>query len=125
MTVSEMPGDTHEMSGVLTSNINNALGLCSHEHRATVTECKAIAICELDGFRQIQKKLSSRCRAHRDAAAVSLVVVELDNIGVRRRIVDDAMCDKPTHCQYKKYLWAIGSSEAGSQVNSSPSARTS
>ncbi len=97
MTVSEMPGDTHQVSGVPASNIDYALRFRSHAHRATVTEDEAIAICKLDGFRQIQEKLSSRCRAHRDAAAVSIVIVELDNIGVRCRIVDNGMCGKPGH----------------------------
>lgn len=125
VTVTEMPGDTDEMHRVPAPNVDNALGLRLHQHRAAVAECKSIAIGQAGGPGQIQQEFTSRKRSHRDAAPMPLVIVELDDFGIGRRVVDDGICDGPIHCQYRKYRCASGSSDAGSQVSNSPSARTS
>ena len=87
---------------------------------------KAVAVAQPHRLRQIDQHLGARYRCQHDTAAKAAVVVDQHLIDLSRRIPGAGRQDRArTAHQNRKYRCAIGRTVAGSQVSSTPSARTS
>ncbi len=128
MPVAQMPGNAHQRvrRGV---DIHDWLGRRRYPHNA-MRHYQPVAMPQAARLRQIQQNLAPRLRCQQNAAPVPLVEIEADAVYFPPR-GPFASGQNLMHllgrsyCQNRKYRCAIGSTVAGSQVNRTPSARTS
>ncbi len=125
------------VGGVRRRDLDQRLRLGDHGDDGPVIAHKPVAVLQRRRFRQIEQKLRAVLAGEHDPPPIAPVGVEHDAVdGVRRAPCPGAQdLRRPLHGAYalqslgfhqnKKYLWAIGSTSAGAQVRSSPSAVTS
>jgi hypothetical protein len=118
-------------------DLDQRLGLRDDGDDGAVVEHEPVAVAQPRDLREVQQEFHAALAGEYHAAAVALVGIENNAIdGVcpaPRARADDLRC--PFHRanafedlgpdQNRKYLCAIGSTSAGAQVRSSPSAVTS
>src|SRR5215831_8148763 len=130
VAVAEMPGETREGGGAAAAHFDQVLLGGAHLDEAALLQPEAVAAVQHDGLDEIEQEVEAAIAQHAQAAAVAVVEQKRDGVAAfaRRPVAgtDDfgGALHLPSH-QNKKYLWAMGSAVAGSQVRSSPSARTS
>ena len=83
MAIAEMPGETHEMTGIGAANLDQRLGCSHHLHTATVFQHQGIAAAQGDGVFQIEQEFQSARSRHHHAAAMAIVEVENDGVDGR------------------------------------------
>ena len=127
MTIAHMPGDAGSLHQVVAAKIGNGFFGRDDPHKPAAFEEQTVAIGHARGLIQIELDHLIVIGAQPDTPAMPVLVVQRDAGGflIGRPIAraQDA-CRTPQH-QKRKYRWAMDSSSAGSQVISSPSARTS
>ena len=123
--------------GALRRNLNQRLGSGDHRDDHAIVEQEPIAVPQRRHFRQIEQKLAATLTGHDDPPPIALVGVEhhLVNGTVHAPRAGAQDLRRPLHGAYtlqdlgfhqnRKYRCAIGSTSAGAQVKSSPSAFTS
>ncbi len=141
MAIAEMPCQARRdgglFGGILRRNLDQRLGPGDHRDDLAVVEQEPVAIAQRHHFRQIEQKLAATLSDHDDPPPIALVGVEyhvVDGV-VHAPRADGQNLRRPLHGAYtlrdfrfdqnRKYRWAIGSTSAGAQVKSSPSALTS
>ena len=104
--------------------------LAGDAHDRAVVEHEAVAVAQRDRLRQVEQEFRAALAGQHDAAAVALAGVEHDAVDRASRASHaPAALDlgsRAASCsllQNRKYRCAIGSTSAGAQVSSSPSAR--
>ena len=124
--VAEMPGEPRQVGGIAGARVAHWLRCCPYADDAVVRQRQTIALPETLGARQIEKESLAVVIVEQDAAPMTIGVIEghgrhflLPQPTSRREHGDGA-----ARRQKRKYRCAIGSTEAGSQTSSSPSART-
>ncbi len=108
------------------ADFEQALGRRLDPDETAVVEDEGIAVIEQDRVGQIEQERGAADAPHGDAAAMPVAVVEhdaVDDLAARQGVAADE--GSGAHHQNRKYRWAIGTTSAGSQTKSSPSARTS
>jgi hypothetical protein len=126
--VAEVPGDADERGHVGRAYIEHRLGPRLDAHGAAVVEPQPVAVAQPGRVRQVEQQLAPALRAQHRPAPVP--AVEVEHHAVHGRAVPLARPRaRRLHAarphQNRKYRCAIGRTRAGSQVRSSPSARTS
>jgi hypothetical protein len=140
VAIAEVPGKARQGYGIgsLTSrDFYQRLRLRDDGDGRTVIQQKPVAVAQRCRFREIEQELEPALTGQHDAPAVALIGIEhdpVDGIGRAPRAGAQYRCgtlrgadarkDFGRH-QNRKYLCAIGSTSAGAQVKSSPSAFTS
>jgi hypothetical protein len=125
MAVPKVPGDAHERMGVRV-NVHNGFFGGDNTHNA-VRNRQAITVVQAAGLWQVQKKFPPGVGDHQRAPAMPVIEIEPDRVDLLR-IGPFARRKDLLHRlrgQNRKYRCAIGNTDAGSQVSSTPSARTS
>jgi len=125
VAVAEVPCDPHKLAFLVRMNLQQFLGLGADLRHAAVVQRQPVAMAQPHCLRQIEHDFGPCFGTEQDAAAVASVVVDQDTMGGRRGIPGADRQYLSTPHQKRKYRCAIGSSMAGSQVSSTPSARTS
>ena len=113
-------------------DLDQRLGLAGDPHDRAVVEHQPVAVAQRGRLRQIEQERVPPSPVSDDAAAMAVVGIEHDAVDrarlrpsvpaalhLRMRVASDRSR------QNRKYRCAIGSTSAGAQVSSSPSARTS
>ncbi len=125
--VSKMPGNAHQRVSIRGGDLRQLLQRRQHRHDTAVVQPQPVAILQIGNLRQVQHegKAITAVQFH----APSSPVLDIQHHTV------DRVCGVPgSRFQYlvraqahqnRKYRCAIGSTSAGSQVSSSPFARTS
>ena len=130
MTIADVPGEPRQLCGLGGRDLDQRLGLAGDAHDRAVVEHQPVAVAQRGGVRQIEQKGEPALGREHHAAAMALARIEHHPVD-RRGIVPlsgrpHRAC--PAHArrrQNRKYRCAMGSTSAGAQVSSSPSARTS
>jgi len=81
MPVAEMPGDAGERGGVGGANFGQFLGRGDHFDDPPVVERQPVAAAQHHRFGQVEQEGEPAHAGHRDAAAVTVVIVENHRIG--------------------------------------------
>ncbi len=81
MTITEMPGDARKVMRIARSDFGDRLAGSNNAHDATIFKPQAVAIVQHRGFGEIEQKHGVFRAAHRDAAAVTAVMRQLDAVG--------------------------------------------
>jgi hypothetical protein len=129
VAVAEMPGEPRKIVRRRRRNLDQRLGTTDHAHDPAIVEHEAVAVVQHGRPRQIEQERRAAFARQYGAPAMPL-------IGIERNLIDVTCApltgwldgDDPRHdssSQNKKYRCAIGSTSAGAQVMSSPSAVTS
>ena len=111
-------------------DLDQRLALAGDTHDGAILEHEAVAVTQRGRVRQIEQECRAALAGQRNPAAMALVGIEHDAVDRRRAVPGASGSDSDarrigSHPQNKKYRCAIGSTSAGAQVKSSPSARTS
>ena len=108
MTIAEMPCQSHELTRLRVSNVNDWLGRRSNDEPRPVVELHAVAIGHGDRGGQIEKYLVALVGEQTDAPAMPMIEVESDRAGRQfvRPFTGASMNDRPkrqdSHNQYRK-----------------------
>src|SRR5262249_12618359 len=78
MAISQMPGETHELTGFPMADFDNVLGSRLHLEQSSVIEFQGISIRHGDRFRKLEKDLFALIRGQSKAAAMARVKIERD-----------------------------------------------
>jgi hypothetical protein len=81
MTIAKMPGDARERDSVLAADFGKRLRRGDDFDDASVLEREPIAGPQHHGFRQVEKEFEAANPCHRQAAAITVVMVEHDGVG--------------------------------------------
>ena len=125
VAVAEVPCDPHKLAFLVRMNLQQFLRLGADLYHAAVVQREPVAMAQPHCLRQIEHDFGPCFGTEQDAAAVASVVVDQDTMGGRRGIPGADRQYFMTPHQKRKYRCAIGRIVAGSQVSSTPSARTS
>src|SRR5438105_899374 len=82
MAIAEMPRQLCKMAPIARADLKQLLRRGAYLHDPTIIEHKPVAIAKMHCFRKVEKEIQSTHRRHRDAAAMSLIEVEDDEIGI-------------------------------------------
>jgi len=74
--VAEMPGNAQQCHLISRVNFQKRLGLRSYKHDIATLQHQPVSIAEASDLRQIEQQLGARLRSQRNAAAVTMVVIE-------------------------------------------------
>ncbi len=105
-----------------------AARLRHHADQAPVRQFQPVAVPQPRGVRQVEQDVRPGYRGQHDPSAMAAVEIDQHPVGCGRAVPGAGwMYDRRLQChaQKRKYRCAIGSTVAGSQVSSRPSARTS
>lgn len=83
VAIAEMPGDPGERDRVLATDFGERFWRRDHFHDAPVIEQEAVAAAQHHGLGQVEEKGEAAHARHRQAAAITIVIVEHDGIGRR------------------------------------------
>jgi hypothetical protein len=83
MAIAEMPGDARQGDRVLAADFGERFGRGDNFDDAPVVKRQSIAGAQHYRFRQIEKKSEATNPGHRQAAAITIVVVQYNAIGWR------------------------------------------
>ena len=129
VAVAEMPGEADEFERRLGLDLDQRLGPACNGHDRAVLEHETVAVFQRHRAVEIEQKFRAVLAGEHDAAAMPFVRIEHDAIDGAARVETPRIYRLhraiPFSTQNKKYRCAIGSTSAGAQVNSSPSAVTS
>lgn len=127
MTVAHMPGDACGLHQVVAAKVGNRFLGGNDPHEPAIFEGQTVAIGHARGLVQIELDHLIVIGAQPDTPTMPILVVQRDAGGflIGRPIARTQDACRPPEHQKRKYRWAMDSSSAGSQVSSSPSARTS
>jgi hypothetical protein len=126
--VADMPGDAQEPQRVLGPDLEEALRGRLHLDEPPVVELDGVAVGKRRRLVEIEQEVEAFVALECDAAAVAALVIEGHRIGdalsLDGWLADDGDGAEHEIPQNKKYRCASGSTVAGSQTRSSPSAVT-
>ena len=129
MPISQMPGKSHKLMGVFMSDFYNDFCRGLNFEPPPIFKLQAISISQCHRLRKVEQKFFALIRSQENATAMARVKIESKSARrfVLRPMSRGAMNGSALHdhAQYRKYRCAMGSTFAGSQVSSRPSARTS
>ena len=124
MPVTEVPGDANQFPVVMGMDFQQRLRPGADADDAAVHR-QSIAIPQPDRLRQVDQHIRTALSPQHNPAAMAAVEVDQNVIDLPRCVPGAGGKDVVRAHQNRKYRCAIGSTVAGSQVNSTPSARTS
>jgi hypothetical protein len=81
MAIAEMPGDTHEMTGIGAANLDQRFGGCDHLDHAAVFQHQTVAAAQCDSLGKVEQEFQATGARHRHASAMAPVEIEDDGIG--------------------------------------------
>jgi hypothetical protein len=79
MPISQMPGKTHKLIGILVTCFDNKLGSGLNLEPPPVVELQAISIGHCNRFRKVEKDIFALIRSQANAAAMARVKVESES----------------------------------------------
>ena len=123
MPIAQMPCDPHQFAVVMSMNFQQRLRPRPHPNDAALFQHQAVTVAQPYRLREVNQQIGTSFRGQHDPAAMAAIEVDQHLIGRIRpgaRRQNGGCAD-----QNRKYRCAIGSTVAGSQVSSTPSARTS
>ena len=124
MAVAEMPGDADQFGVAMGVDFRQRFRLGHHFDNAAFNR-ETVAIAEAHGLWQVEQQ-AVPCRGiEPDAAAEAAIEIHQDLIAFLRCVPGASGKNLSAEHQKRKYRCAIGNILAGSQVSSTPSARTS
>ena len=109
-------------------DLQQPLGRGLDPDEAAILQHQGVTVVEDRRLGQVEQEGQSADPAHGHAAAMPVAMVEddaVDDLAEERVSADHFRGADQGRAQNRKYRWAIGSTSAGSQTRSSPSARTS
>src|SRR5688500_9851468 len=128
VAVAEMPGQADELRSRRSAKLKQWLGLADDSYDRPILKHEPVAVLEHRRCFEIEQETRSRSAGQHDTATMTIAGVKHDAVDCpggapRTHPLDLA---SPLHHRYqnKKYRCAIGSTSAGAQVSSSPSAVT-
>ena len=81
MTVAEMPRESHELTRLRVSDVDDGLGRRANDEPPAVIELHTVSIGHGDGGRQIEKDLVAPIADQADAPTMPMVEIERDRAG--------------------------------------------
>jgi len=78
MAISQMPGETHELTGFSMADFDNVFWSRLHSEQSPVVEFQSISIGHRDRFGKVEKDLFALIRGQSKAAAMARVKIECD-----------------------------------------------
>jgi len=78
MAISQVPGETHELTGFSMADFDNVFCSRLHPEQSPVVELQGISIRHGDRFRKLEKDLFALIRGQPNAAAMARVKIERD-----------------------------------------------
>ena len=124
MPVSQMPRDANKFGVLMRMDFQQRLRFRAHADDA-IFHGQPIAIAQPHRLRQIQQNFHPAYGVQDDPTPMTAIEIDQDLIGFPRRVPGAGRQDMIGTHQNRKYRCAIGNTVAGSQVSSTPSARTS
>ncbi len=81
MTISEMPGDTHEMMRIMSTNLKKWLWRSDNFNQPIIFQYQRVAAAQRDSLRQVEQKFKSARACHHHAATMPIIKIEHDGVG--------------------------------------------
>ena len=124
MPITQMPSYADEFVGPMGMDFHQLLGLRADPDDAGLHQ-QPIAVTQPYCLRQVDQYFGSGLRGQNDTASEAVIVVDQHAIDLLAAVPASGGEDLRGFDQNRKYRCAIGRMVAGSQVSSTPSARTS